>query len=804
MVVADELLLKIRADSTQAQAALLGLDSSIDKTSSNAMTKFGNMAGALGAAMAVIGGAVLVGGSKAFIGFDAAMTQSIAIMGDVSDQMRGEMADAAREVAKTTTFSAEQAAEAYFFLASAGMDATQSIAAMPQVAKFAQAGMFDLATATDLATDAQSALGMASDDPKENLAQLTRVTDVFVKANTLANTSVEQIAAAMTNKAGPALRAVGKDIEEGSAVLAAFADQGLKGEAAGSALHIVMRDLQTAALKNVDAFKEAGVAVYDSNGEMRHMSDIVGDLEGLLDGMSDSQKKATLASLGFTDKSMGFIQTLLGTSDAIREYDTELRNATGFTDDVAGKQLETFSAQWAILKSKMVDIGISIGSVVVPKLVALMESITPVVDAIVDWIAESPELATQITAVATAVGILMTALFKGHPVLAAIGIVIWGVKEAMKHFGISMEDILEFAQPVIDFMQRLFEGGDSAAKAIGSLPQPVQDFLDAIRELAEEGAAVFEEIVEWIQDNSDEIMEMVQTVTDFFVNAWETMWAVLGPVIMDIFSFITETVDTFVSWFQEIWPDVQKVFTMVMEVLEKVWKRVWSIIEDYLMPVWNFIKTIITGAMNVIMGIIQTVMAIITGNWSGAWEGIKKILGGAVDIIKGVITGLWTTIKLIFRVAIDALITVWDGLWLLLGNAVKSGWNAVKGFVSWGINSVIGMMEGFVNKFIDTLNGLIESANKIPGINISLIPKLKMGRVNLAEGGMPISGGVVKALVGERGPEEVLLPAGSQVRPTPGGGGGGPLIGNLYTQGKNGVEIAQEIGWEMTKRGAGG
>lgn len=804
MVVADELLLKIRADSTQAQAALLGMDQQIDKTTSRGVSKFKNLGAVIGASVAVAGAAIMGGGAKAFIGFDAAMTQSLAIMGDVSDAMKDDMSKAAREVAKTTTFSAEQAAEAYFFLASAGMDAEQSIGAMPQVAKFAQAGMFDLATATDLATDAQSALGLASDDPTKNLENLTRVTDVFVRANTLANTSVEQIAAAMTNKAGPALRAVGKPIEEGAAVLAAFADQGLKGEAAGTALHIVMRDLQTAALKNKDAFAEAGVAVYDADGEMRNMADIVGDLEGLLGGMTDEQKKATLAQMGFTDKSMGFIQTLLGTSDAIAEYQDELENATGFTDTVAGKQLETFSAQWEILKSKMVDIGLSIGSVLVPKLVSVMEAITPIVDKVVEWVAENPELATQISAIATAVGLLMTALFKGHPVLAAIGAVIWIVKEAMDYFGITLSDVWEFLQPVVGLLADMFAQLGGGSGILEGLKEPLQQFMDVLAEVAEKGAEIYGRIVEWIDEHSEEIMEMVDQVKEFFITAWETIWAVLEPLVTDIFNFINDTVGEFVDWFEEIWPDVQKVFSMVMENINKIWQKIWGIIEDYIMPVWAFIKRIIRGALNVIKGVIQTILAVITGNWSGAWEGIKKILSGAWDIILGVLQGAWTAIQLLFRTIKETLTAIWDTLWMYMGNAVKGAFNGIKSFISGVLNKIISTFEGFANTWIDVLNGLIGAANKIPGINISLIPKLKLGRVSLAEGGMPVgSGGAVRALVGERGPEEVILPGGAQVRPLGANGASGPLIGNLYTQGKDGVEIAQEIGWEMIKRGAG-
>ena len=316
----------------------------------------------------------------AFLGFDDAMNQSLAIMGDVSGTMREDMADAAREIGRTTRIGAEEAAEAYFFLASAGLDAEQSVAALPQVAAFAQAGMFDMATATDLATDAQAALGLSSDDASANLVNLTRVTDVFVKANTLANTSVQQISEAMTNKAGAAMRAVGIDIEEGAAVLAAFADQGTKGAEAGTQFSIVLRDLQTKALNNKEAFEEAGIAVFDSRGEFRNFADIISDLETRLDGMSDAQKKAELATLGFSDKSIGALTTLLGTSEAIREYETELRKAAGTTEEIAENQLESFQGQMDLLRGRTEDVMITLGEGLVPLLLDMAETVMPLVD----------------------------------------------------------------------------------------------------------------------------------------------------------------------------------------------------------------------------------------------------------------------------------------------------------------------------------------------------------------------------------------------------------------------------------------
>ena len=350
------------------------------KSAEKSLKKFGAFAAKSAAAATAAIGAIAVVSVKAFGDFDAALNKSISIMGNVSDTLRNDMSDAAREVAKNTTFSAEEAAEAYFFLASAGLDAEASIAAMPQVAKFAQAGMFDMATATDLATDAQSALGLSSDDAVENLANLTRVTDVFVKANTLANTSVEQLAAAFTSKAGNALKTVGKSVEEGAAALAVFADQGIKGERAGTLLTNTIFGLTDRLKAAPDAFEELGLALFDNEGKMKNFSDISEQFTSVLGTMSTEQKLATLSNLGFGKQAREGILALVGNTEALVEYEAKLKDAGGTVDEISQNQLETFNAQMELMKSRLMDVAIEIGSELAPKLLDLFDRIAPIID----------------------------------------------------------------------------------------------------------------------------------------------------------------------------------------------------------------------------------------------------------------------------------------------------------------------------------------------------------------------------------------------------------------------------------------
>jgi TP901 family phage tail tape measure protein len=416
--------------------------------------RLAKLGGAIGmAAKAVAAGAALIGAAavREFAKFDAAMQKSVAIMGDVSDALRDDMAKAAREVAKTTTFSAEQAAESYFFLASAGLDAAASIAAMPKVAAFAQAGMFDMSRATDLLTDAQSALGLViRDDAVKNMEQMVRVSDVLVKANTLANASVEQFSVALTTKAGAALRALNKDMEEGVAVLAAFADQGIKGEIAGTQLSIVLRDLTTRAIKNKDEFKAFGLEVFDSQGKMRNMADIIGQLESGLDGMSDELQKATLLQLGFSDKSLGALMALMGTSEQIRGYEQALRDAAGTTDEIANKQLQTFSAQLDLLKSLFQDVAIEIGGALVPALGGL-----------VSWLqSKGPQIAVWAEAAGEKIGLFITEV---------------GVKA--REFKTFFDERIK--QPANDARQAIMDFADRAGARLSVMQQTFEPFLMA-------------------------------------------------------------------------------------------------------------------------------------------------------------------------------------------------------------------------------------------------------------------------------------------------------------------------------------
>jgi len=228
------------------------------------------------------------------------------------------------------------------------------------------AGAFDLAQGSDLLTVAQSALGMTSKDTHQHMLGMLRVSDTLVKANTLANASVQQFSESLTNEAGAAIRQYNMDLEEGVAILATYADQGVKGNVAGSMMARLMRLLIRSINDNRGAFKKLNVDVDEFAATGKNVTGVIAGITKAVEGMGPAQKAAALESLGFEARVQQAILPLLGAEDAIRKYDKALRAAGGTTERVADKQMNSFLSQLKIVWNNVKGLSYDIGKVLAP------------------------------------------------------------------------------------------------------------------------------------------------------------------------------------------------------------------------------------------------------------------------------------------------------------------------------------------------------------------------------------------------------------------------------------------------------
>jgi len=632
------------------------------KAAEASLANFGKIAAGIAAAATAAIGAIAVKSIKDFTEFDSKLNQSIAIMGDVSEAMRGDMADAARQVAKETTFAADQAAESFFFLASAGLDAEASIAAMPQVAKFAQAGMFDMATATDLATDAQSALGLSSKNAEENLANLTRITDVFVRANTLANTSVEQLAIAFTTKAGTALKTVGKDVEEGAAALALFADQGVKGEIAGTQLTNTIFGLTDRAQKAPAAFEKLGISVFDAEGNMRNFASIADDLGKAFTGMTEEQKLAELASLGFSKQARAGVLMLTGQGDKIREYESALRDAAGFTEQVANNQLATPAAQFALMKSAIDDVALEIGSVLAPALGNMASAFIPLIDIFLPKVTE----------------------FLEKYIAPAVS----RTSEAFENFAVSVrEGSFSVAGSMSDMIDKIasFFTGEGLANLLTSFAEVRNAILDSFIEL---------------------IPDVVNAVVDILPAIVQT----LADMIPDL---LKAAVQTFTALVQAVALVLPVLLTGIVAMLPDLIKTIIGLLPGIIEASIELFSGLITAVIRVMPELIGTIVESIPEILDALINALPLIIGAAFQLFTGLTTALIRAFPEVLKALFGLLPRITDTLLGYIPQMINAGFQLIKGLVKGLMDNIPKLLGEVANAIGTTLTNGVKAIFQI-------------------------------------------------------------------------------------------
>ena len=542
---------------------------------------------------------------KSFASFDDAMTKSTAIMGDMSASMRKEMETTAETISTKSVTSAVDLAESYFFLASAGLDAAQSIKALSVVEKFAVAGAFDMSQATDLLTDAQSALGLTVKDTEQNMINMTKLSDILVRANTLANASVEQFSNALTAKAATAMKSFNIEVEEGVSVLAAYANQGIKAQLAGNLFARMLRLLIKSVNENEDAFIAMNIPVKDAFDNLLPLADIIQSITKATAHMGTTARGAALTMLGFEARVQDAILPVLGLSNKIREYEKNLRSAGGFTQMVADKQLKSFIAQMKILGNRVTLVAKTIGNSLVPAIRAVSSAIE---SGLKWWNSLSERVQRAIVMVGTFLAVLGPALLILGK-LMALGTFIVRVIASIVQFifwiGGLISSIWAAGAVIIALVN-----GPLLAMLVG-----MATFVTAVY-LVLKALGIWDLMMkvlgdtwDWLTELFEEKMELVKTTFEAIKNALldgefglaaEVMWAAINLEFAKGLNYITSQLGDFYDMFKWIFSGIA---TVALSVASVISHTVLTVIEGLVDAVAWLLKGI--AKVNVELGTIS-------------------------------------------------------------------------------------------------------------------------------------------------------------------------------------------------------
>lgn len=323
-----------------------GLDS-MSKIAGNAMKATTAVISTAATAVLGVGTAAV----KVGMDFEAAMSEVQALSGATGDEFN-MLEQAAIDAGASTVFSASDAAAALKYMSLAGWDAEKSAKELGGVLNLAAASGMDLAKASDMVTDYLSAFSNSAISAAD-------FADLLAYAQANSNTSAEQLGEAYKNCAAN-LNAAGQDVQTVTSLLEAMANQGEKGSTAGTKLRAVMRDLTAQMDNGAVSINGTAIAVQDSEGNFRDLTDILTDVEAATNGMGDAQKAAALQSV-FTDEAISGLNLIFNEGMAsVAGYEEELRNCSGTAEEMAAVMNDNLKGQLTLLGSALESLGISI------------------------------------------------------------------------------------------------------------------------------------------------------------------------------------------------------------------------------------------------------------------------------------------------------------------------------------------------------------------------------------------------------------------------------------------------------------
>lgn len=409
--------------------------------------------------------------------FDASMSQVAATMGTTVDQI-DNLTKVAKEMGSTTKFTATQAADALNYLALAGYDANKAAEVLPSVLNLAAAGGMDLAYASDLVTDAMASLNIEAN--KQNVDDFG---NKLAMAASKANANVSQLGEAILTVGGTAANLKGGTTELTTA-LGLLANVGIKGAEGGTHLRNIILSLQSPTDEAAKKMQKLGLQVYDSQGKMRGLNDILSDLNSAMNGMTQGQKDSIINQL-FNKTDLAAVNGLLAAQG--EQWDTlaaQIDNADGAMGQMAETQIDNLQGAMTIMSSAFEGMQL-----------AVYDELEPTLTEAVKW---GTDCLTQLT----------TALSEGGPeaMLAAAGEIISdlaaGIAEQLPGLMTTgVEIITQLAQNLTDTMPAML---DTGAEVLAALAQGI---INATPALLTSATEIIAEFMLYLGDHADEIMD---------------------------------------------------------------------------------------------------------------------------------------------------------------------------------------------------------------------------------------------------------------------------------------------------------
>lgn len=308
----------------------------------------------------------------------------------------------AKELGRTTSWSASEAAEAQFEFAKAGFSNNEILAATPGILDTATAAQMGLAEATEITAGALRMFGL-------DASKSIQVGDMLTKTASSTTTDVRDLAESL-KYSGNGAKQFGLSLEQTLGILGQLGNLSLKGSQAGTALQAVFSTLQNS--KKQKMLMNIGVQLTE-DGSYRNILDIIEDIKDKTKGMEKAQRESFISQV-FQEQGSQAMNRLLDTpKEELDKLINEVQSSSGFASQLAKILGAGVGGAFKNLTSATEGLGISFGQYLAPAIIDVINIATQLISAgtgFIDWLNSGSYVANALT--------FVTALFTGNMFLA--------------------------------------------------------------------------------------------------------------------------------------------------------------------------------------------------------------------------------------------------------------------------------------------------------------------------------------------------------------------------------------------------
>lgn len=699
----------------------LKFDTAIDtKGFASAVGKLGAMVGksllAAGAAIVSLGTAAVKTGAE----FDSAMSNVKAISG-ASQEEFDRLREKALEMAAGTKFSTKEAADALSYMGMAGWDAEQMISGLPGIMNLAAASGADLATTSDIVTDALTALNMEA-------SESAHFADILAAASANSNTNVELMGETFKYCAAMA-GSLHYEAEDLAVAIGLMANAGIKGSMAGTSLNMMLTRLSTNVNGAEDACKSLGFAFYDETDAARPLIDVLNDMRKATADMTDKEKADFAQTVAGSSAKKGLLAILNASEEEYNKLSEAISTCTdeeiGFSAAaaMAEEQLNNLTGEITLMQGELSVLGVlisdelksplkdtvSFARELVSELTNAVQSdglnglVSAVGDVFAKVVTKIADATPQIIAIAAELIHSFCEGLKNADGIASAGAdVILSLASGIASAGIDLVSVagklsLDIAQ---EFIGRLPEFLSIGTNLIGSL---IQGATTAIPQIAQLGIKLFQALTDSITESlpgvipvaMNAILEFTRSLRENFgllVDAGLGMIVALAGALIDALPVFIETIPEIVTNICGLINDnAPKLIIVGMELILQLAK--------------GLIKAIPTLVKS-IPEIIKAIFAVFSAvNWISLG---KTVINGIAKGIKSLASKIPQSLKNIGKTAKEAISSInWKTLGSDIINHIGNGMKSVANMIPQIFKSIADKIPQILKSIVDAMTNIV-------------------------------------------------------------------------------------------------